>query len=254
MLSKKIIAFTFSVFAAFLLGQSSLLAQSKKSISNYSAPSRLMLKGDDKEVAEAENGDLLREKFYPIGWSKDGKFAFYLEPADEACGCYFAELIIQDMRTDKILWQRSYNSEENAEETLKDYWKKNQKEFSRKLARYGIKAENQFELLSSSIEYQKDILTPEFEDNTSLDEEGAVKGNVSLRLNSKDKGKKTLYEKTYSEKDYDSFRGAEISGILRSPFEPRAAIIIVETHRGYEGPPNITRIRIVGTNLTTGFR
>ncbi|MGH9908572.1 MAG: hypothetical protein ACRD8U_23685 [Pyrinomonadaceae bacterium] len=24
------------------------------------------------------------EGFYPIGWSKDGKFAYYLEPVDEA--------------------------------------------------------------------------------------------------------------------------------------------------------------------------
>ena len=34
-------------------------------------------------------GNFEVENFYPVGWSKDGKFAYYLEPVDEACGCYF---------------------------------------------------------------------------------------------------------------------------------------------------------------------
>ena len=51
-----------------------------------------------------EYNRLYVDGFYPIGWSRDGKFAYYIEPVDEACGCYFAELIIQDLRTDKIVW------------------------------------------------------------------------------------------------------------------------------------------------------
>ena len=70
---------------------------------------------------------------------------------------------------------------------------------------------------------------------------------------SKDKGGKMIYEKNYK-KGYDSIRGAEIGGVLLSPFEPRTAVIMVETHRGYEGPPNITKIKIVGATLTDGFR
>jgi hypothetical protein len=46
---------------------------------------------------------LIPESFFPIGWSKDGKFAYYSEPVDEACGCYYAYLAIQDLRTDKII-------------------------------------------------------------------------------------------------------------------------------------------------------
>lgn len=40
------------------------------------------------------------ENFFPIGWSKDGKFAYYLEPVDEACGCYFGKLVIVDLKND----------------------------------------------------------------------------------------------------------------------------------------------------------
>jgi hypothetical protein len=46
---------------------------------------------------------LVPESFYPIGWSRDGNFAYYLEPVDEACGCYFAQLFILDLKTYRIL-------------------------------------------------------------------------------------------------------------------------------------------------------
>jgi hypothetical protein len=121
MLSRKIFVLTAAFFAIFLFGQTLCEAQSKKSSSLYAKPSRLMLKGDENEVKEEETGQLLREKFYPIGWSKDGKFAFLVEPPDEACGCYFAHLVIQDLLTDKILWERKYEGEEAVEETLQNY-------------------------------------------------------------------------------------------------------------------------------------
>ena len=47
---------------------------------------------------------------------------------------------------------------------------------------------------------------------------------------------------------------AEIGGILLSPFEPRTAIILIETRRGYEGPPHITQMKIVGATLNGGFK
>ncbi|MDQ3711739.1 MAG: hypothetical protein M3388_05920 [Acidobacteriota bacterium] len=180
-------------------------------------------------------------------------FAYYVEPADEACGCYFAQLIIQDLRTDKILWERSYNSDENSDETLKKYWAKNRREFSRKLTQYGIQAQNQFALQSSAIKYQQDVLTPEVKVGITVKDAFYITGNIVVQLISKEKGRKTLYEKKFDTKKTESFREAEISGSLLSPFEPRAAIVMIQTHRGYEGPPNITRIRIVGTTLTTGF-
>jgi hypothetical protein len=254
MLLRKMIVLAVALFAVCLLGEIPSLAQSKQSKGLYAEPTHLMLPGEENSEREAANGMLLRETFYPIGWSKDGKFAYYTEPADEACGCYFARLVIQDLRTDKILWERRYNSEDGGADTLKKYWAKSQKEFSRKLAQYGIQAQKKFSLHGSAINYQKDVLTPELKVNTTVNDEMAVSGDIVLQLISKEKGSKTIYENKFDPKQYDSFRSAVISGSLQSPFEPRAAIVLVETHRGYEGPPNITRIRIVGTTLATGFR
>jgi hypothetical protein len=254
MRSRKLIVFAFALFTVCLFGEIPCRAQTKQSNVLYAEPARFMLKGDGNADKETGTAALLREQFYPIGWSKDGKFAYYVEPADEACGCYFGELVIQDMRMDKILWQRDYNSDGKPEDTLKKYWAKNRKEFSRKLAQYGIVAQKRFTLQNSKINYQKDVLIPEIKVNTAVDNEDKVAGNVLLQLISKQRGRKTIYEKKFDPKKYEGFRGAETAGGLLSPFEPRAAIIMVETYRGWEGPPNITQIRIVGTSLTTGFR
>lgn len=254
MLPRKIIVLAVVLFTVCLFGRIVCQAQGRQSKVLYAEPARLMLPGDENADREAEMGTLLRENFYPIGWSKDGVFAYYLEPADEACGCYFARLVIQDLRTDKILWERSYNSDGKPEDTLEKYWTKNQKEFSRKLAQYGIRAQRQFALQNSAVNYQQDVLTPEIKVNTTVENEYEVAGNVVVQLISKEKGKKTIYEKKYNPKKHESFRDAEIAGSLLSPFEPRAAIVTVETHRGWEGPPHVTKIRIVGTTLTTGFQ
>ena len=254
MLSKKIIVLAVVLFAVCFFGRMHSLAQSKQSKILYAEPARLMLSGDEKADREAETGSLLRETFYPIGWSKNGAFAYYVEPADEACGCYFAQLVIQDMRTDKVLWERSYNSENGGADTLKKYWAKSRKEFSRKLAQYGIRAQKKFALQSSAFNYQKDVLTPELKNNTNTEDEFAVSGNIGVQLISKQKGRKTIYERKFDPKKYEGFLDAEIAGSLLSPFETRAAIIMVETYRGWEGLPHITQIRIVGATLTTGFR
>src|SRR6185503_11701624 len=84
-------------------------------------------------------GNFEVESFYPIGWSKDGKFAYYLEPVDEACGCYFGKLVIVDLKNDAVLWQFDYTSEDDEGRDLKKpkslaaLWAANRKLFSSKL-------------------------------------------------------------------------------------------------------------------------
>ena len=233
----------------------SVEAQNKPVAGLYVAPSRLLLKGDEVPEDESNLNVLLREKFYPIGWSKDGKFAYYLEPPDEACGCYFGHLIIQDLRTDKIVWEKKYESDEGGADTLKTYWKKSQKEFSAKLAEYGIVAQKRFPMQKSVIAYQKDTLNPILKVNIKSDgsDLGAT-GNVILDLVSKQKGKKTLYEYKLDPEKFENFLDAKLSGSLISPFDAQAAIIMIETLRGWEGPPHVTHIKIIGASLTTGFK
>jgi hypothetical protein len=43
-------------------------------------------------------------------------------------------------------------------------------------------------------------------------------------------------------------------GYLKSPFEPRIAVILMEIFRGWEGPPNTGSVKIAGASLATGFK
>ena len=53
----------------------------------YSCPSELKFCPQSSEY--------LYEKFYPIGWSKNGLFAYIIEPVDEAAGQYFFKFVIK---------------------------------------------------------------------------------------------------------------------------------------------------------------
>jgi len=88
---------------------------------------------------------LYTDGFYPIGWSRDGKFAYYSEPVDEECGCYFAELAIVDLRTDKVLWEFKNKPQDRADasgaplpDDMRKLWKRNEKMFVEKLRQHGI--------------------------------------------------------------------------------------------------------------------
>lgn len=243
---------TFFLTSVFCAGK--IAAQSVNPAALYAAPSRLTLPGDERE--NAEQRAMIIERFYPVGFSKDGKFAYLVEPADEACGCYFADLIIQDLRTDKILWKKEYRGEEGSDNTKsEDFWRKNQKAFSAKLKQYGIVAGKDFALKTGSFDYEGDGILPKLE--VALDTADLasykVKGKITLTLASKRRGSKTLYERRYDLKESNSISGAEIGGMIVSPFETRAIVILIETHRGYEGPPDITRLKIVGADLKNGF-
>ena len=251
-MKSQIVTLVCLIFAVCFTAASPVAAQNKSAL--YAAPQRLLLDGDEDEAAEVERAVLLREHFFPIGWSKDGKFAFYTEPPDEACGCYFGSLYIADLRTDKILWSREYSSEEGKADTLGKYWRQNQKQFSAMLAQYKIVPQKKFGLNQFPIKFGGDSLKPDLSDSLQVNDEDMVAGAIKLQLISQRNGAKTLYEKLYAPAKYDSIRGAEIGGVLVSPFEARAAIILIETHRGWEGPPNITQLLIIGADLQKGFR
>lgn len=244
------------VLAVLILiaGLVSVEAQKKPRRYFRPAPTRLMLPGDENERKDADRADLLREHFYPIGWSKDGKFAYLVEPADEACGCYLALFIIQDMRTDKILWEKAHEGSDQIEESLVTFWRANRREFSDRLDQYGILAPKFFVLEKTAFNYQGDALNTRLDVNVKNEDAFSPTGNVILQLISKKSGKKTIYEEKISPEQTGSFMDAELGGVLVAPFEARAAVVIIEKHRGWEGPPHTTRLRVIGAHLTDGFR
>ena len=74
-------------------------------------------------------------------------------------------------------------------------------------------------------------------------------GHVRLQLTSRQNGKKTVFDQNYPQTK-PLYVG--MVGYLKSPLEPRVAIILVEIYRGYEGPPHVGVLRIVGVSLEKG--
>lgn len=46
----------------------------------------------------------------PLGWSRDGKFAYVLEEETEAADCNSFEVLVQELRDGRTLWHGGYGS------------------------------------------------------------------------------------------------------------------------------------------------
>jgi hypothetical protein len=247
-----------------LIGTSSMAAAQ-----TYAVPKKLSLDRAAKRefrkwhITPARYPGLIPEKFFPIGWSKDGKFAYYYEPVDEACGCYYANLVIQDMRTDKVLWEFKYNQDDFAdrdtgkmppEDNIYKLWKKNAKLFSEKLAEHKIVAGRSVLLgktfTAAGRTYTAKAVT-KMGKNPDMGDERVDK--LSFTLSNAKLGTKQLYSADHSKEEYWYMLDAGALGVIKSPFEERVAVVGMEVNRGWEGPPHTGDIIITGADLTSGF-
>lgn len=207
--------------------------------------------------------DFAFEGFYPIGWSRDGKFAYYFEPDGGDCDCYLARLLILDLKVDKVLWSFDYDSDslEDAQKEGKPYsfdtlWVANQQLFSEKLRENGIAPQTKFLLSAFPIHYKGDRLTASLRTRqkpglTEEERHYGIVGRATLQLTSSRNGTKTILDHSYPE-TLPLYVG--LVGYLKSPFEPRIAATLIEIYRGWEGPPHTGHTKIVGANLETGFK
>ncbi|HKX82651.1 MAG TPA: hypothetical protein VJL58_00395 [Pyrinomonadaceae bacterium] len=201
--------------------------------------------------------------FYPIGWSRDGKFAYYVEPVDEACGCYFAELYILDLKTDKELWKFKNDPESRVDangapldDNLQKLWKRNQRLFNKKLSEYGIVPITRFASLGNNFSsggrsYSVKLIAPkEHDDEFGYDHVRSV----NLALSSPALGTKTVYSADEKGERFLSPLDVAVAGVLKSPFENRMAIVMMSVHRGWEGPPHTVGFQAAGADLVSGFK
>ncbi len=206
---------------------------------------------------------LYPDGFYPVGWSRDGKLAYYIEPVDEACGCYFGELIIQDLRTDKVLWHFKNDPQERVDaqgapidDDLRKLWKRNEKVFTQKLREHNIQPVARFALMPATFRSAGKAYTAKVVVVKANDDDGLNRlRRVTLELHSPTLGKKSLFTSAYKgDEMWVSPLDAAVAGVLKSPFENRVAVVMIKVQRGYEGPPHTVEAQIVGADLVTGFR
>lgn len=234
--------------------------QSQRFIRQDSYPVPELVKID---ISSYKNGsfETLEDRFRPIGWSSNGKFAYVIEPADEACGCYFFNIYIQDLTTDKILWKWEYNSDSgdsgNTENNVDKVWKKMNALFTQQLNNHEInpisnKTLQTIPVIQENNNYEFPIINKELS-NPMVG--GNAYAQTSIYLNRNGKRIMKIYD--HQEDNFSSnpnettspIMANKIMGYLKSPFENRIAILYSALKRGYEGPPNIVNLNIIGCNL-----
>lgn len=233
------------------------------SVSNIDSPRPLLLSDVvsnrfSSSVQTTLTPGLLEAVFYPLGWSADGKFAYAVEPPDEAVGAYFLNVYIQDLVTDKILWQDKYQSKPETNtgiQSFPGYWQANQAKMKTLLEKYGIKQSGESVLFAGAINNNDDRIDyivkktlkgqPDFGNLAMVTDYEVVVTSEKL-------GSKTVHKEKY--KKPISVLDVDVIGYLRGEDQKRVALLIAGVRRGWEGPPHVTWFKVVGTNIRAGFK
>lgn len=197
--------------------------------------------------------------FAPLGWSQDGKFAYITTVTNEARGpgeMAVLRWVIQDMVSDKILW----DSGDKFEGLPKSMWDEAplqiiQWEWTH-LQSYRTQMEKYKIRLSPGMMLGKFPLMLDGHDYRALianHKRGERFGFPDMLLQFD-----LLLTKGDVAKAAAQFRGvflldAHVGGFVRSPYEPRLAVVLCTVRRGWEGPPHPVECRVSGSHLERGF-
>ncbi len=201
----------------------------------------------------------LYASFLPIGWSTSGKFAYALEPPDEACGCYFFELHIFDVITNKdwFTWQYSDENKgvKSGTSTIDTVWAQMKIFFYKKLIQAGIGQQKKIELMKDLFTNNVDFISITKKIET-IDYGEMVKEYTIIK---KEKNKKyinklgdIIYYKKYAswEKERKIWTSYVIDvntvGYIKSPFTNHHILLHNVMHRGWEGSPHVFHIEVSG--------
>ncbi len=211
--------------------------------------------GDYKIPAELvyndKSDDFLIDKLYPIGWSKDGKFAYIVEPADEGSGFYLFELIVFDMVNNKTIW--SWKIDETEEGDLETTWKENYEHFKESLNKYELVQQDDFKIEKGKTSFKGNEYQIVLDTKTKTEPDFGfdVIKELKISIESPEIGLKEIYN--HKENDFSMLVGAFVPGYMLSPNSGRIVVICQMERWGYEGPPNVVFFELIGSDLLRGF-
>lgn len=233
--------FIYSFLPALLLsGQSTIPALYN---SNARTSQNIIFKKPAELIYEKGMNKHLRDRFFPIGWSPDGKFAYATEPADIACGCYFLNVFVQDMVTDKISWKWQSIDYDN-KMNLDKVWQLNTILFTDSLLKFNIRPEPNRSLKLLPLRINNAIFDFSLINDTywipDITSPLIKKTAIFLKRNG------TIRKKVFTADYAGIVLSNAIKGYLKSPFEDRIALFYMKENLGHEGGPNILRFNLIG--------
>lgn len=221
---------------------------------NYTIPSALVV---PQNVINNNCSFCSVETYYPIGWSKDGNYAYATEPPDQACGCYYFQLIVRDLKHDTILWHYYYVSDPTGRRlgqqgkhkvyrNLQQLWKGEYDYFRKKLNEFDIVQTSQAGLLPLPVVMRNDTVKLSLKQAfmSAARSEFGFKYVDSVQIIGSD----SSYSAKISTTEFGQLPPvtAVIFGYYKSPFENRIAILLMYKSNGFDGPPDILTFRPLG--------
>ena len=263
------------LLAAWASGQSRASAQRgtsnlQRATPDASPPVQLIV--PDLAQFESPNAVLIAGRVFPVGWSPGGLLAYVYEPPDEACGCYIFHLIVQDLATNRIVWQHRHESGEIREgdpdqlTSVQAVWRARGATLSARLRALGIvrRAEPTLRAFATSADggLRVQIHTTTVGDDSPAGFAHITSYQVGLITAH---GLKTIVRGGSIETPANAAKTAtpgigigplevESPGYLQSPYRSRVAVLLQETWRGWEGRPHVATLVFVGADLGTAAR
>ncbi|PSR12059.1 MAG: hypothetical protein DA408_07270 [Bacteroidetes bacterium] len=228
--------------------------------------------GEWVEFTPAVLGDLcsnkygcLQDKLYPLGWSEDGRFAYLIERANEAVTNFTLHLIIQNTNTDQLVVEKIFKAsdqkgytEDNDQWTVSSVWKANRSAYQQLLDEHGIHLGNGTQFYP--LPYQVGETTYRFSSanekvmNDYSGKEVVSKHRLVAQAAGQGQGQRQKNILTHTFGKYDLALATRALGVFKSPYENRVAVVDAWEKRGYEGPPNVLKLLVVGCILEDGFK
>jgi hypothetical protein len=213
---------------------------------------------------------LILSGLVPLGWSRDGKFAYALEESSEAADCDSLEVRVQDLRDGSTLWHGAYGSQgENPEGTrplddhveiqepsagpecrgeVREVWGKYREKWWGAWALLGIEplVRPQFRRGTKGEGFTLRVRESTERTRNELDVEYPLERRVELETRA---GTTVVYRDARKPEDLFAPLDLKVLGYLRSPYERRLAVVLGELRRGWEGHPYVVRLHVVGAQL-----
>lgn len=191
--------------------------------------------------------------FFPIGWSKDGKFAWLLRRNHDPLGEYLG-FYIQDMITDRMLVKWEHDTfEQDFADPLAKGWEVQGDEICRQLKEHGIVWGDKFDLRRGqgyrfgSIDMKHLLRQKEGPESNEL-----LK-SASLYLDKRGAGRKQIFHLKGEAAENSLIKSLKVLGIAKSPFEQRVVVVLQADKVGFEGYTDRTYL-MIGASLVKGFR
>ena len=201
---------------------------------------------------KSHNNYMVESNLYIVGFSKDSLIEYVIQKPNEARDEEVAVVFVQNMVTDKIV----YKSKEITFKSSFESMLKANRDFIKKVANKFDILEGDFKLKEFPLNYKSYKFKTRVESKYIYSKEFNEKFLSSVKIfmdryNKNLKATKVIYKTNHKPQEW--IYDYRVLGFIKSPFEDRVVVVAAQIQRGWEGPPSVINLKLIGSSLTKGF-